>query len=167
MSDLAADQLQRSSSIGTGAQNAKTPAFNDLMDDVVMEIATYLPRSIDVLNFGLTVRSLFHVEGRMDPHVLQERRVLPCVMPSLYSSVHLPPELCSATLNMLSKRPDRTCLIRSLVVEPDEMEGLPDGVPLSALLADMASHMQALCTFIWKGRAIPLHDRLWLQLRVS
>lgn len=82
-------------------------------------------------------------------------------------------EKCRTTLNMLSRRPDITRHVRSLLVSPRSLQRARHVFSDSAVISDMvrmlasSKTLVALSKFIWADEELPFYDDMWFALRVG
>lgn len=98
----------------------------------------------------------------------------PKVLPTLYDSVHLEsPTQCQDTLMMLRNTPEVARHVLELIVQPDRMSNTVAGYEeskewcktISNLVAECATHMDALRKFTWNAVAALPQERMWAELR--
>ncbi|KAL4243969.1 hypothetical protein ABKN59_010055 [Abortiporus biennis] len=95
------------------------------------------------------------------------------VIPSIYSTVQLEGvDQCQNTLHMLSRSPWIARHIQSLTIRPERrhpgrefLDTRAHALVSSALVADAATYMDALHTFVWDGEDYLPNDRMWARLK--
>ncbi|KAI0266985.1 hypothetical protein BC834DRAFT_923671 [Gloeopeniophorella convolvens] len=126
--------------------------------DILLEVASYLPCSAEVLHLYLT-----------------SSRIADALTPALYRHLTLRgPAQCVRTLEMLHARPERARHVRTLAVHPDGPRlaprwgraALPDGYAVAGAVRRAAPRLEVLGSFAWNGEELPPYDDMWFALRM-
>ncbi|TFK25240.1 hypothetical protein FA15DRAFT_756029 [Coprinopsis marcescibilis] len=144
--------------LNTTCAPQQMPPFNAIPADLLIEFASLLDSRKDILNFGLTSKSVFeHVSA------------------VLYKKVHLKTlQQSTVTLGMLAKRPEIARHVRELVIQPTEStskRGASSIINTEAANAVIqvasSKYLDALVRFQWDDEELPYHEDMWFALRIG